>query len=53
MKVIKNHNQDKWFIALVGLAGTVVLCALGFWVFAMMFAFATSMYVIALQFKLV
>ena len=52
-KFLKKHSQDKLFITLIGIVGTVVLCALDFWVFAMMFAFAVSMFVIALWFKLV
>jgi hypothetical protein len=52
-KELGSLNDNKYFILVLAIVGTIILCALEFWTFAMIYAFATFMLFLAKFFKLV
>ncbi len=51
--LLGNWNENKYFMLFLAVIGSIILCALGMWVEAMIYAFATFMLTIAMFLKLV
>jgi len=50
--LVKGYKDNPWFILIVAIFGTVVLCLLNYWLWAMFFSIPAFMLFFAVKFNL-